>query len=133
MAWDFTEDEIVEAIRESNYEAKKAVSILLYGSSAPSKPSKPSSNKTNKPAPAASKPATNKPAAKTINNNTTANEPVKQVPAGNKTQTNKGNPSALAVDLCAPVEAFTPQLNSANSSESTGLDFHFLIFYFLKF
>lgn len=132
MAWDFTEDEIVEAIRESNYEAKKAVSILLYGSSAPSKPSKPSSNKTNKPAPAASKPA-NKPAAKTNNNNTTANEPVKQVPAGNKTQTNKGNPSALAVDLCAPVEAFTPQLNSANSSESTGLDFHFLIFYFLKF
>lgn len=117
MVWDFTEDEIVDAIRVSNYEAKKAVSYLLYG---PSSTSTSSKSKTT-PSKSSSKPTPSKPAPKT---STPSNPPPpakKEPAAANKGQGNKVNISALAADLCAPVETSVPQLNPSNPSEASGI------------
>lgn len=131
---DFTEDEVVEAIRECNYDTKKAVSYLLYGTIPDSKPTtnKKSSNKpstSTKPQSTPTKPTgghtkatdtkepTNKPAATQHKNKSDDNN-----------NSSKGAPSALATDLCAPVVVSQPILKLVDASSFKPGMFLFLLF-----
>jgi hypothetical protein len=102
---DFTEDEVVEAIRACNYEAKKSISYLLYGSY--------SSTPTKKTATSAKTNQTTLTPTPYKGPTTTAKQesPTPLTKGGNKV-----TPSALAVDLCMPVEASTPQLKDIDPS-----------------
>lgn len=115
----FTEDEVVEAIRASNYDAKRSISYLLDEDSyedepkkkKPSKPSAPSKKPAataGKTAPAAKLPASTTPAKATTG----------------KSSLNNAKPSALAQDLCASTTHSTPQqsqLRDVKQAENSGM------------
>ncbi len=125
---DFTEDEVVSAIRHCNYDSKKAISHLLYGpsSTTPSKNSKKATNsnnnnnntknnKNNKPSTPSSKGGTN---STQTTPSKTGNTVVLVTPQTNpttKTAFLNPSPSDLAKDLCTPHIAVMPQLKNSSA------------------
>jgi hypothetical protein len=146
---DFTEDEVVEAIRECNYDTKKSVSYLLYGTYPDSQhPKKTNSSKSTatKLNQSAKQTSIAQPKSEKLTKESTTSkqattqaklgldEAPSQVGASGQAGVSlKGNNtslSALAVDLCAPVVVTPPQLKAAVvPGSSSGVHLYYQLLY----